>query len=90
MNLVDNFAGGFPLIIVGIGELVAIQWVYGFKNFSADTEIMMGKKPPMFFKVALVIVAPMLMIVSEPYLVSLCICMYHLGCFRKHRVVVIK
>lgn len=64
LNLVDNFAGGFPLIIVGVGELIAIQWVYGFNQFSNDTEIMMGKKPNLFFKIALVFIAPALMIVS--------------------------
>lgn len=29
MNLVDFSVGGFPLLIVGLFELVAISWIYG-------------------------------------------------------------
>ena len=35
MNLVDYSVGGFPLLIIGVLELIAINWIYGkkFVNF---------------------------------------------------------
>lgn len=64
LNLVDNYAGGFPLIIVGIGELIAINWVYGFRRFNDDIFLMTGRRAPMYFNVMWVAFSPILMTVS--------------------------
>lgn len=32
LNLVDFSVGGFPLLVIGMFELVAISWIYGEKN----------------------------------------------------------
>ena len=64
LNLMDNYVGGFPLIIVGIGELVAINWVYGIKRFNNDIEMMTGRKAPIYFWIMWMVLAPLLMTVS--------------------------
>lgn len=65
LNLIDVYAGGFPLIIVGIGELVAINWVYGYNRFNEDIKLMSGKPAPFYFKIMLCVVSPAIMLVSE-------------------------
>lgn len=32
LNLVDFSVGGFPLLVIGLFELMAISWIYGEKN----------------------------------------------------------
>jgi len=67
LTLVDRYVGGYPLIIVGIGELVAINWVYGFKRFNQDIKIMLGRPAPIYFLFMWVFFSPLLMIVSNKY-----------------------
>ena len=31
-TLFDNFAGSFPLLIIALGETIAIAWIYGLKR----------------------------------------------------------
>jgi len=64
LNLVDNYVGGFPLIIVGVGELIAVNWVYGFKQFNRDIQMMLGRKVPMYFQIMWIFGSPILMLVS--------------------------
>ena len=28
-NIVDNAAGGYPLLIIGLFEILSVSWVYG-------------------------------------------------------------
>ena len=50
MNLVDYFGGGFIIFILATVEVVAIQWVYGIKNFCDDLEFMIGRRPNLYWK----------------------------------------
>ena len=29
LNIVDFSVGGFPLLVIGLAELVAVNWIYG-------------------------------------------------------------
>ncbi|XP_067932266.1 sodium- and chloride-dependent glycine transporter 1-like [Watersipora subatra] len=62
LNLLDNYLGGFPLIIVGIGEFAAVNWVYGFRRFNEDIQLMTGRQAPYFFWVMWIVVSPLLML----------------------------
>lgn len=42
LNLMDTFVGGFPLLFVGLFEIIAIIYVYGFFRFKRDIELMLG------------------------------------------------
>lgn len=50
-TLFDAYSGGFPLLIVGLFELITITYIYGYKNFSYDIEMMLGKKPNIIFAI---------------------------------------
>ena len=65
LNLVDNCAGGYPLIIVGVGELVIVTWIYGYHRFAEDVQMMVGKKPSLYFHITLRFISPLLMTVSS-------------------------
>ncbi|XP_005102026.2 sodium- and chloride-dependent neutral and basic amino acid transporter B(0+) [Aplysia californica] len=41
LDLCDIFVG-FPLLLVGFFEVIAIVWVYGFHNFAEDVLLMVG------------------------------------------------
>lgn len=58
LNLVDASVSGFPLLVIGIFECVAISWIYGIGNFSDDIQLMLGVRPNIFWKVCWMVVAP--------------------------------
>lgn len=51
LNLVDFSVGGFPLLIVGLFELVAISWIYGYNRFSDNIFAMLGKRPTKYWEI---------------------------------------
>ncbi|ELU02987.1 hypothetical protein CAPTEDRAFT_121763 [Capitella teleta] len=67
-NIVDAFVGGFPLLFVGLLETIAIQFIYGFSNFSNDIEMMLGRKPGTFMKVTWLFLVPFLLLVIIVFL----------------------
>ncbi|XP_076458163.1 sodium- and chloride-dependent glycine transporter 1-like [Babylonia areolata] len=44
LDLLDIFVG-FPLLLVGLFEFIAIVWVYGFGRITEDVMMMMGDSP---------------------------------------------
>ncbi|KAI0218826.1 Sodium- and chloride-dependent glycine transporter 2 [Lamellibrachia satsuma] len=59
-NIIDTYAGGFPRLFTGIFELIAIIWVYGFTRFADDVEMMIGRRPNIYFRVCWTVVAPVI------------------------------
>ncbi|XP_043234773.1 sodium-dependent nutrient amino acid transporter 1-like isoform X1 [Amphibalanus amphitrite] len=59
LNLVDHFGGGFIIFILATLEVVAIQWVYGIKNFSDDLEFMIGTRPNYYWKFCWAVFIPL-------------------------------
>ncbi|XP_078332547.1 sodium- and chloride-dependent glycine transporter 2-like isoform X2 [Crassostrea virginica] len=51
LNLVDFSVGGFPLLVIGMFELVAISWIYGYNRFSDNIFAMLGKKPTKYWEI---------------------------------------
>ncbi|XP_063440085.1 sodium- and chloride-dependent glycine transporter 1-like [Mytilus trossulus] len=49
-ELVDNSISGFPLLFVGLFECIAINWIYGYKQFADDIEMMLGKRPCFYWR----------------------------------------
>jgi len=62
-TLVDNAAGGFPLLIIGFFEVIAVNWAYGFDRFANDIAMMIGKRPNIYFRVTWVALTPLILIV---------------------------
>lgn len=50
LDLVDTFAGGTPLVIACMLELMMVMWVYGIRRFVGDVALMMGTPPSKFWR----------------------------------------
>ena len=51
LNIMDNFVGGINLLILGFVEIVTIIYIYGYDHFAQDIELMLGKKPNIYWQV---------------------------------------
>ncbi|XP_056393944.1 sodium- and chloride-dependent neutral and basic amino acid transporter B(0+)-like isoform X1 [Hyla sarda] len=49
VNLIDSFCGGWALLFAAVLELVAVIWIYGGNRVIMDIEMMIGKKPWIFW-----------------------------------------
>ncbi|KAE8606131.1 hypothetical protein XENTR_v10010605 [Xenopus tropicalis] len=58
LQLVDNYAASYSLVIIAIFELVGISYVYGLQRFCEDIEMMIGFQPSRFWKVCWAFVTP--------------------------------
>ncbi|GFO07012.1 coiled-coil domain-containing protein 113-like [Plakobranchus ocellatus] len=56
--LFDTFAGSFPLIIVALGECLAVGWVFGVNRFANEIQYMIGSRPGLYWKIAWKYIAP--------------------------------
>ena len=51
MNLIDTVIAGYPLLLVGLLEVIVVPWIYGTDRFIRDIECMIGKKPKWFWNI---------------------------------------
>jgi len=50
LNIMDNFVGGINLLLLGFFEIITIMYIYGYDYFAQDIELMLGKKPNIYWK----------------------------------------
>lgn len=62
LNLVDFYGASLPALVLAIGELVAVGWVYGIKRFCEDIQFMTGQITGIYWRICWGIVAPGLML----------------------------
>lgn len=48
-QLMDSFAGNFPLLIIALFECLSISYIYGVRRFSDDIEMMTGSRPGFYW-----------------------------------------
>lgn len=61
VNLVDESVGGYPLLFVGLFELLALMWVYGFHKFAEDIFQMIGWRVSLWWQICWRFLAPLLL-----------------------------
>ncbi|XP_066437972.1 sodium- and chloride-dependent neutral and basic amino acid transporter B(0+)-like [Eleutherodactylus coqui] len=64
--LIDSFCGGWAILFAAVLELVALIWIYGGNRVILDIEMMIGKKPWIFWlwwRVCWYFVSPVLLAV---------------------------
>ncbi|XP_033250839.1 sodium-dependent nutrient amino acid transporter 1-like isoform X2 [Drosophila miranda] len=61
LNLVDFYVVSFTALILAIGELVAVAWVYGVHRFCADIKFMMGIETGWYWRLCWLFITPGLM-----------------------------
>ncbi|XP_033751807.1 sodium- and chloride-dependent glycine transporter 1-like [Pecten maximus] len=58
LNLVDYSVGGFPLLVVGLMELLIITRIYGYNEFSENINTMLGIRPNKYWEICWKWVSP--------------------------------
>lgn len=48
-QLMDSFAGNFPLLIIALFECLSISYIYGVRRFADDIEMMTGSRPGFYW-----------------------------------------
>ncbi|XP_055389681.1 sodium-dependent neutral amino acid transporter B(0)AT3 [Condylostylus longicornis] len=61
-QLMDSFAGNFPLLIIALFECISISYVYGIRRFSDDIELMTGSRPSFYWMFCWKYLSPVAMI----------------------------
>ncbi|XP_022222378.1 sodium-dependent nutrient amino acid transporter 1 isoform X1 [Drosophila obscura] len=61
LNLVDFYGVSFTALILAIGELVAVAWIYGVHRFCADIKLMMGIETGWYWRLCWSYITPGLM-----------------------------
>lgn len=64
LNLVDYSVGGFPLLVVGFMELIALNWIYGYNDFAENIEMMLGRRPNKYWEICWRYVSPLIILVT--------------------------
>ncbi|KAL5013211.1 hypothetical protein ScPMuIL_007481 [Solemya velum] len=59
LQLMDNYVGGWTLLIIGFTECMVIAYAYGLDRFLQDIEIMIGYHNPIYWKVCWYAVSPL-------------------------------
>ncbi|XP_062568817.1 sodium- and chloride-dependent glycine transporter 2-like [Saccostrea cucullata] len=62
LTLMDAYSGSYSLLFVCFSELVAISWVYGWRRFSEDIEMMLGFKPNIYWIATWTVIAPVFIV----------------------------
>ncbi|KAH8292943.1 hypothetical protein KR018_001503 [Drosophila ironensis] len=68
LNLVDFYGVSFTALILAIGELIAVAWVYGVNRFCADIKYMMGIDSGWYWRLCWRFITPGLMIAVLIYM----------------------
>ncbi|KAK3085579.1 hypothetical protein FSP39_005604 [Pinctada imbricata] len=50
LELINSSVGGFPLLIVGLSECIAVCYIYGYERFADDIQLMLGRKPWLYWR----------------------------------------
>ena len=64
VQLLDEFCGAIPFIIIGLFMCSALAWVYNIRNFCTDIKHMIGSSVSMWWRVLWVIFTPAIIVVN--------------------------
>ena len=67
LQLMDEYAAGFPIMINGIFVCIAVSWVYGVRQFATDVKHMIGQTVGYWWKAMWLVVTPLIILVSTVY-----------------------
>lgn len=56
------FVKNFIIFLFAFLEVVAVQWIYGLKNFILDIEFMLGRKTGLYWRICWAVIIPLLLI----------------------------
>ncbi|XP_071124568.1 sodium- and chloride-dependent glycine transporter 1-like [Mytilus edulis] len=62
-QLIDWYVAALSLPIISFLECILLGWIYGMERFSKDVNLMLGRGIPIFFRVCIMFVTPLIMFV---------------------------
>ncbi|OWF44590.1 sodium- and chloride-dependent glycine transporter 1-like [Mizuhopecten yessoensis] len=62
LQLMDNYVGGWTLLIIGLFENICVAYVYGVNRFLKDIETMLGFKMVMWWKICWWVISPVTLV----------------------------
>nr|WLN44343.1 AAT2 [Sinonovacula rivularis] len=63
-QLVDWYFAAFCVVIISFLECFLIAWVYGAERFCQDIKLMMGRYPPVFFRICWCLITPVTLLIT--------------------------
>ncbi|XP_013387884.1 sodium- and chloride-dependent glycine transporter 1 isoform X2 [Lingula anatina] len=60
LHLMDLNAAGWSVLILGLFECLVIGWVYGYNRFADNIQMMIGKKPSLYWRALWQFVTPVI------------------------------
>ena len=72
LNLIDDAFAGYPLLVVGILQVIVVPWVYGVEKLIRDIECMIGQKPRWFWliwKISWLFITPGVLVVIKIFFI---------------------
>ncbi|XP_074646895.1 sodium- and chloride-dependent glycine transporter 1-like [Tubulanus polymorphus] len=62
LQLMDSYAGGWTLLVIGLCECIGIGWIYGWDRYFSDIGIMMGRRPTIWWRMTWQFITPILIV----------------------------
>ncbi|CAG5117132.1 unnamed protein product [Candidula unifasciata] len=59
LTLLNSYSASYALMLTCLCELIALNYVYGNKNFCADIEMMLGFSPNLYWRCCWMVVTPL-------------------------------
>lgn len=66
IQLLDEFCGGIPFIIIGLFMCSALAWIYNVRRFCTDIKQMIETNVSLWWRVMWVFFTPAIIVVSIP------------------------
>ncbi|XP_067664256.1 sodium-dependent proline transporter-like [Haliotis asinina] len=64
LQLLDWYNSSFSILLIGCLECIVINWIYGWKRFGRDIQMMIGKQYPTVLKLMSTYVTPFILFAS--------------------------
>ncbi|XP_013789084.1 sodium- and chloride-dependent glycine transporter 1-like [Limulus polyphemus] len=61
-TLIDSYAAGWSILVLGLLECIIISWVYGINRYCDDIAQMIGFKPNIYWRVSWTVTTPLIML----------------------------
>jgi SNF family Na+-dependent transporter len=79
LSLINEYVAGYPLLIVGILQVIVVPWIYGTDQLIKDIEAMIGPKPRSFWYIWIIswkFVTPLVLIVINQREIKCLFCLF--------------
>ena len=62
LQILDNYVGGWTLLLIGFAECMCITYAYGVNRYMQDIEVMLGFKLWLVWKILWMVISPLVLV----------------------------